>query len=875
MNKQEILNKRRKELLKRIKETPEGRAYLDERTAPNEKGVFVDAVKNMENAEIQKVEKILESISRVSESQAMLKEIKTMNIALRDLAEKKAPAPVVNVAPPVVRVNVPEAKILNETKTEVLVETKYQEETAKTLLEVAKTLQTVAKNTSDLQVARIKNAMTDAIPVQLVNKAGKAITDFSDIPQFMSTSSSGGSAQYTENETKPIANGTLAMWKSGNTMTAASTAAPFPVAIISGAGSGGTAAVDNAAFTTGTTSYTPTGGVYKSTRSSLTDGSAGVVALTAKRGQYVTLETPLGVSIMSESLAAAKVAIVDGSGTQITSFGGGTQYADGAARGTATGTVMMVDDGTLMQSASGDSSGRLNINVATALPAGSAIIGKIGIDQTTPGTTNKVSIGNDGTVAISGSVAVTGTFWQATQPVSIASSVAVTGPLTDTQLRASAVPISAASLPLPTGAATETSLAIVAGAITASVAQVNTKQINGVAPSMGNGVSGTGVQRVTLASDGTGVVGLNAGTAEIGNVKNSGTFAVQAAQSGSWSVAQSGTWNVGLSTGTNTIGSVKLTDGTTVASVRALANAAINVAICDASGNQITTFGGGSQYVEDVASVGGETMTLAGAIRQDTPVSTTSADGDYANLKVDSVGRLWSHIGLIDGTVTVDSELPAAVTLADATTNPSTTSVGSLAHVFNGTTWDRVRSGVTTPSSTFTGMQNTMPWAKYDATPTARTTGQGGPLQADVNGSLQVNNYTLLAGEDQSNGVLAVQNKPSAAATYAPSKGALFGSAATLNIKASPGNVFAFTATNTNAAVRYLQLHNTASTPAASAVPVYTFMIPIGGMVVVGNDFFTNAGAYFSTGIAVALSTAAGIYTAATAAEHYTCVHYI
>lgn len=59
--------------------------------------------------------------------------------------------------------------------------------------------------------------------------------------------------------------------------------------------------------------------------------------------------------------------------------------------------------------------------------------------------------------AITNPVSVTGTFWQATQPVS--------GPLTDTQLRASAVPvagtfwqatqpISAAALPLPSGAAT-------------------------------------------------------------------------------------------------------------------------------------------------------------------------------------------------------------------------------------------------------------------------------------------------------------------------------------------------------------------------------------------------------------------------------------
>lgn len=41
----------------------------------------------------------------------------------------------------------------------------------------------------------------------------------------------------------------------------------------------------------------------------------------------------------------------------------------------------------------------------------------------------------------------------------LGSPLAVTGPLTDTQLRASAVPVSAASLPLPTGAATETTLA--------------------------------------------------------------------------------------------------------------------------------------------------------------------------------------------------------------------------------------------------------------------------------------------------------------------------------------------------------------------------------------------------------------------------------
>ncbi len=153
--------------------------------------------------------------------------------------------------------------------------------------------------------------------------------------------------------------------------------------------------------------------------------------------------------------------------------------------------------------------------ITNALPAGTNLLGKVGIDQTTPGTTNKVSIGTDGTVAINaalptgantigavnviGTIPVSGTFWQATQPVSgtVAVSNMVAQGLTDTQLRATAVPVSlavapitpvtgtfwqatqpvsgtvtanagtgtfavsAASLPLPTGAATETSLAAI------------------------------------------------------------------------------------------------------------------------------------------------------------------------------------------------------------------------------------------------------------------------------------------------------------------------------------------------------------------------------------------------------------------------------
>ena len=60
-------------------------------------------------------------------------------------------------------------------------------------------------------------------------------------------------------------------------------------------------------------------------------------------------------------------------------------------------------------------------------------------------------------------VPVSGTFWQVTQPVS--------GPLTDTELRASAVPVSAASLPLPAGAATEATLSAQSAKLPATLGQ--------------------------------------------------------------------------------------------------------------------------------------------------------------------------------------------------------------------------------------------------------------------------------------------------------------------------------------------------------------------------------------------------------------------
>lgn len=73
----------------------------------------------------------------------------------------------------------------------------------------------------------------------------------------------------------------------------------------------------------------------------------------------------------------------------------------------------------------------------------------------------------------------------------------------------------------------------------------------------------------------------------------------------------------------------------------------------------------------------------------------------------------------------------------------------TLTQVFDGTTWQNMRGGVITPSATVTGMANVLPWAFFNTSPTVRTNGQGGPLEADPNGNLKVTLGTRLFGENE------------------------------------------------------------------------------------------------------------------------------
>lgn len=157
------------------------------------------------------------------------------------------------------------------------------------------------------------------------------------------------------------------------------------------------------------------------------------------------------------------------------------------------------------------------------------------------------------------------------------------------------VTVTSGTITLGAGAATIGSLA--------ANQSVNVAQINGVAATMGNGISGTGVQRVTLASDSTGQVTLAAGSATIGaltanqsvnNAQVSGVaISVGNGVSGTGvqrvTIASDSTGQVALATGSATVGNVGLAPRTSggLTPYHLVSAATTNATVVKASAGQL------------------------------------------------------------------------------------------------------------------------------------------------------------------------------------------------------------------------------------------------------------------------------------------------
>lgn len=104
---------------------------------------------------------------------------------------------------------------------------------------------------------------------------------------------------------------------------------------------------------------------------------------------------------------------------------------------------------------------------------------------------------------------------------------------------------------------------------------------------------------------------------------------------------------------------VHISDGTDQLAVNA--DGSLNVTVTGGASN--------TQFAEDSAHVTGDIGTEMLSVRRDTPISGTSADGDYATLNTDADGRLYTQIHdggnsiTVDGTVAVSS-VAGTVTVA-------------------------------------------------------------------------------------------------------------------------------------------------------------------------------------------------------------------
>lgn len=357
----------------------------------------------------------------------------------------------------------------------------------------------------------------------------------------------------------------------------------------------------------------------------------------------------------------------------------------------------------------------------------------------------------------------------------------------------------------------------------------------------------------------TGATATNTGTI----VTNTGTTATNTGTTATnTGTIASNTGNIATNTGTTATNTTTIATntGTTATNTGTIAT------------NTTTTAGvsvaDGANAPTNATQVGG----VAGVPGVSAPTATTA--GKAKRLWVGLLGEAVSRLVGPDG----NDLFPSAGAPSDGVSNSENApSIRSRLVGYNGSTWDRVRAGLNTVQTAFTGMLNTAPTGKYNATQPTLADTNGVILQVDSRGNLRTVNMSAPQAQDDLNQVMAVMARPLIGTTYTHTLYTYFAGAITKALILT-GNrqAFSFTVTNRNAAVRYFGLHNKATAPAAGDAPLVVFMIPASSTLTIGNQFFTDAGINFSLGLGWAIGTTVATFTdAATASEHEVQVQYL
>lgn len=270
--------------------------------------------------------------------------------------------------------------------------------------------------------------------------------------------------------------------------------------------------------------------------------------------------------------------------------------------------------------------------------------------------------------------------------------------------------------------------------------------------------------------------------------------------------------------------------------------------------------GGGTQYAVDTASGGTDTGTLSLAVRDDVLATLTPVDGDYTQLRTNARGAQW---------VCLDSTAAQTVTLAASTaTQEIVGDAATDAAVSGNPVYIAGRGNNSTPTAMSAANDVTPFWLTLtgaqvvagDTNDDAAFTPGSGRVQAigffaDETATDSVDEGDIGAARITLDRKQIVANYAHAAGGATP--GRLVSAASTNGtvVKASAGTLYALVCMNLNAAVRYLKVYNSASVTVGTTTPTWTFPIPASTTGAGFNVPIPDCGIAFGTGICLGITT--------------------
>lgn len=605
---------------------------------------------------------------------------------------------------------------------------------------------------------------------------------------------------------------------------------------VTGAGSGGTSSVDGSGYTAGTTAGTPLMGArddagttacaedknciarLTSTRALMVDGSAVTQPVSA-----ASLPLPTGAATLAKQPALGTAGVASADVVTIQGIASMTKLLvtpDSVALPANQSTNVAQVAGTTTDTNSGvKSAGTLRVVLATDQPA----------------LTNKLLVTPD-------SVAL-----PANQSVNVAQ---LAGTATDTNSGAKSAGTMRVVLATDQPALTNKLLVTPDSVALPANQSVNVSQINGVTTTMGNGISGTGVQRVTLASDSTGQVALAAGSAVIGHViaDTGSTTAVTGTVANN--VTQFGGTNVSTGTG---VGGAGIPRVTVSSDSTVTANAGTGTFAISATALPLPTLAATSTKQSD-GTQKTQIVDGAGAV-----IASTSN-----NLNVQCANCSGSGASATDqASFTAGSSVFApAGGQYNATPQPLTSGTqGMIALGPNRSVQTTLYGSDGREQGTATNPQitRTVTPALALAASTTAPVQLMGAFGNRLGSTGDAMNVSIRSGADTYIGQTAGAASPSPAVS---ANGCYLQSAASTNATSCfnrPGNFYGVRAINTTATLYYLRLYNLAAAPTCSSATGFVFSVPVPPAAAAGgaNGITVNVGTYglsFTTGLSFCLT---------------------